>query len=522
MIVGPEVTIAEASPLDERRSSRMSLFHVLARGGTAVTFANGLERGFGFLANVLAARIAGPQSFGAYSLVLTTANTVSSYAGMGIGTTASRFSAESQPNTLAFRNLLRSLVLVSLISVILGSAVMLFAAAPLAQLALHKPALTSLLRLAAVTVGGAIALECCRGLLLGQHEFRGLIFLSASFGITLALLLPLLAFRNTQAMVLGQAAALLTAALIGGAFALRMVSLRKPSSLPHDSRRGSGVGSVMKFGAVQFSALMSISVTTWLIASLVTRCDGSLTQMGYYAAAGQMRNLAAMLPGILSQVSFPLLTDEKGPNYGGAGLVLGVNSCVVALIGLVVGGSAIIVLPWLFMRLYGRSYAGAELAAVLAIATAVVHMSSMPAANRLLIVSLRMTGLINTLWAVVGVGLSVLLIPRAGAAGAYAALLATHSVSSVMVLFALKRRQQVPPGLLGLTAATFAAVLGIAALGAERALGHYGQAALAELALLILCVGIVTYFGRARGWLPLRSLRLTDLFGQFSPWPPEK
>src|SRR5215469_8023658 len=174
MIVGPEVTIAEASPLDERRSSRMSLFHVLARGGTAVTFANGLERGFGFL-----------------------------------------------PNTLAFRNLLRSLVLVSLISVILGSAVMLFAAAPLAQLALHKPALTSLLRLAAVTVGGAIALECCRGLLLGQHEFRGLIFLSASFGITLALLLPLLAFRNTQAMVLGQAAALLTAALIGGAFALR-------------------------------------------------------------------------------------------------------------------------------------------------------------------------------------------------------------------------------------------------------------------------------------------------------------
>src|ERR1700677_3872573 len=53
-----------------------------------------IERGMGFLANILAARLAGASTFGAYSLAFTTANNISTYAGGGIGATAARFSGK--------------------------------------------------------------------------------------------------------------------------------------------------------------------------------------------------------------------------------------------------------------------------------------------------------------------------------------------------------------------------------------------------------------------------------------------
>ena len=47
-----------------------------------------LERGLGFAANLLAARLGGAATFGAYSLAFTNASQISAYAGGGIGATA--------------------------------------------------------------------------------------------------------------------------------------------------------------------------------------------------------------------------------------------------------------------------------------------------------------------------------------------------------------------------------------------------------------------------------------------------
>src|ERR1039457_3343765 len=53
-----------------------------------------VERGFGFLANILAARLGGASTFGAYSLAITAANNMSTSAAAGIGSTAARFSGK--------------------------------------------------------------------------------------------------------------------------------------------------------------------------------------------------------------------------------------------------------------------------------------------------------------------------------------------------------------------------------------------------------------------------------------------
>ena len=47
-----------------------------------------VERGMGFLANLLAARLGGAATFATYSLAISTANNISTYAAGGIGATA--------------------------------------------------------------------------------------------------------------------------------------------------------------------------------------------------------------------------------------------------------------------------------------------------------------------------------------------------------------------------------------------------------------------------------------------------
>ena len=66
----------------------------LVSGTSALGLGVLIERGTGFLANILAARLGGAHVFGTYSLAITTANNISTYAAAGIGSTAARFSGK--------------------------------------------------------------------------------------------------------------------------------------------------------------------------------------------------------------------------------------------------------------------------------------------------------------------------------------------------------------------------------------------------------------------------------------------
>ena len=86
-------------PSEPARHKSESLSHFLFTGTSSVGVAIIVERGLGFVANLVAARHGGTQVFGAYSLALTTANNIASYAGAGIGTTANRFSGQYPAGT---------------------------------------------------------------------------------------------------------------------------------------------------------------------------------------------------------------------------------------------------------------------------------------------------------------------------------------------------------------------------------------------------------------------------------------
>jgi O-antigen/teichoic acid export membrane protein len=449
-----------ASPPDDHKLARL-----LVRDSSALGFATVLERGLGFFANVLAARIGGAPVFGAYSLSLTTANSIATYAGAGIGTTANRFSGEFPIGSPGYRGLLRSLAIFSLSASCIAAAVLWIGAAPLASVLMKNPALTPLLRIAALSAGALILVECLRGLLIGQRRFAALIVLSVLVGVGMLAGLPAAAGVGPPTMILTQAAVALVA-VAGCVLFARQLKFAPP--VESVEAKGPHLQDVGKFGLAQLAGMVGINAVGWFTASLLARGDSTLVQMGFYSVALQIRNICGMLPLLISQTAFAQLTERGGEDYGGANRVTLVSTLGATILSLSVGTFIAAILPYLISGLYGKSFEGSTLAATIAVATGIVHMSLGPASARLTIVSLRLTTLINAVWAaVIAIG-ATLYVSTGGAVAAATIYFCAHVLSSFLILTVLWRRDGGDHGLLRVLSPALIAAVAIPLVGWMR------------------------------------------------------
>jgi O-antigen/teichoic acid export membrane protein len=379
---------------------------------------------------------------------------------------------------------------------------MLIGAGPFARGVLRNEALVSLLRVAAFSAGALILLECCRGLLIGQQKFQALLLLSIVSGVGLLVVLPSAARAGAGPMIVGQASVALVAVAVCVLLSRRMDIIA--STHKAEQGHGPGVTTVIKFGLVQFGAVVGINIASWWLASLVARVDTSLLQMGLYAIANQFRGLASILPALLSQLTYPLLTSESGRYYGGPDRVVLVNTFLATSLTIIVAGLAIVFLPWVLPNLYGASYSGAVVPSAVLLATAISHMGGTAAANRVTIVNLRAASLINGAWAAIVVLLGIWFVPIAGASGAVGAFFVAHLFSQCAVLLVLKRAGILPRGLLRLSLMGMVGGMVFATLAYLRATYPLHQTAMtsALLASLLFLTFALLHFGLRQGWLP--------------------
>jgi O-antigen/teichoic acid export membrane protein len=479
------------TPLEQPQPPR-SLMSSLLTGMGALGLSLGCERGASFVANVLAARLAGAASFGAYSLALTTANNVATYAGAGIGTTANRFVGQFPEGTAGYRKLLRALALIATVSATIAAAFLWAGAAPLARGLLHNSSLAGPLKVAALSAAGMILLECCRGLLIGQRSHRLMVALSGMVGAGLLLAIPATARFGASAMLAGQACAV-TAAVAVCAF-LIFRSLGPHVFAAADTEAGPSVWRVWRFGLVQLGEIVGLNAAGWWVAALVARSDASLQQMAFFAIANQLRNVSTLVPSLVGQTSFAMLTEESGASFGGSDRVFAVSSMIASLLATICAGSALAILPLVFRYLYGSAYQGAGLASALAIIIVVIHMGTAPAASRITILSLRVSGIINLFWAALVFALGSGFVSRGGAAAAAASFLAAHVVSMLLVLFWLRTRGALPAAVVAVSGVNF----GIASIFLGLTwLRHSNTIAVAPTSILYIAI---TAAGAAAVW----------------------
>ncbi len=503
-------------PAPSRTLPRQVAKHVL-HGTSAYGASVAVERGAGFIANILAARLGGAQTFGAYSLAIGTATNISTYAAGGIGATAARFSGKYPKGSAGYPSLLRALAIVSLTSALIASAGLWLGAEPIAHL-LGKESFITLLRCAWVSAAGVVLLECARGFFVGQRFVAALLSMSLFVGAGMIFLLPYAAHRHAPALMIELQGGIALAAvalcwLLGKRFGWR---------LPQDGARrplGEILREVWAFGFIQLTGLVGSNLAGWWTTALVARSDTTLVQMSFLTIASQMRNLVSLPPSLLTEGSYAVMAD---PTHEGTQTPQRVMAlcCFAALsVSVILGALGIIFVPWGLTLLYGKTYAAAGAAVAVALATAVAHMGTAPAAARLTIVSIRATAVINTVWAIsVAVAATLLLLHGGSAWCAMAIYFAAHVLSSVLVLLTLQRRDSLPQGLLLLFcfSATMIAVLS----GLSLWRGAYGRAGLLTAFMCLLLGVMITGLyglGKRYEWLPPRSL-FERLARRLPPW----
>ena len=303
----------------ERQGAPTSMPATVAKHLVSGTSALGLgiviERGFGFLANVLAARLGGASTFGAYSLAITTANNISSYAAGGIGSTAIRFSGKYPRNSSGYTTLSKVLLIISIVSAAIAACGLWAGAFPIAHL-LGKESLTPLLRWASLSAAGMILLECCRGFLVGQRRLTAILTLSSSVGIGMLCLLPEASRVAPVRMISTQGAITLGAVLIC-LFLYKPLGLAATAAPPNGTNPlGPMLRSVWSFGTIQLAGLIGMNAAGWWLTSLVAKSDPSMVQMGFFAVSHQLRNMVALAPGLLTESGLAVMAyGEQDPVY---------------------------------------------------------------------------------------------------------------------------------------------------------------------------------------------------------------
>ncbi|HEY0785858.1 MAG TPA: oligosaccharide flippase family protein [Acidobacteriaceae bacterium] len=505
--------IEDALPLEA--GSTVPLPGHVARRLAGGTFALGagvfVERGLGFAANILAARWGGASTFGAYSLAVTTASQISTYAAGGIGATSARFSGKYPQGSAGYSTLARALAVVSLVSAALAAGALALGAAPIAHL-LRKPGLTLLLQWTAVSAAGMILLECARGFFTGQRRLQALLLLSVLVGVGMIAWIPLAAATHRPIRMIVAQGAITTGAVAVCLLLGRPLGLHAPGRLTEALPMAPILREVWSFGLVQLAGLIGMNLAGWWLTTLVARADTTLVQVSYFAIANQLRNLVGLGPGLLTESSYALMGGPAGEART-ADQVMAVCTYLSTVAALLLAACGMLVLPWGLHLLYGRAYLPAAVAIVLGLAIAVVHMGNSPAAARLTIVSLRTTGVINTVWAIFVAGAGTAFLLRGGsAAGAMLIYLAGHVLSAVLVLLALDRRQCVPRGMGRVFALGTGTMLVLAAMAWRRELAmaeagaHAGPHAMAwtaaMAAVLLFSMLALLLVGRAYQWLP--------------------
>lgn len=473
-----------------------------------------IERGMGFTANILAARFGGTSTFGAYSLAISTANNISTYAAGQIGSTAARFSGKYQHGTPGYGTLGRALAIVSLISAALAAVALWFGAAPIAHL-LGKESLTGLLRWASLSAVGIVLLECARGFFTGQRRLLALVLLSVVVGLGMVSLVPIFAHMHSPVRMIMAQGAITTGAVVVCLVLARPLGLLPSSAVTSSVAAGSTAASaplplgpmlreVWAFGFVQLAGLVAANLSGWWLMTLVARADTTLIQMGFFSVASQLRNIVGLAPSLLTESSYAIMADPDGEAAKTPQHVMALCTFAATFASLLLAASAMIAIP-LLLHVYGASFAGAAVPCSIALAVAVAHMGNAPTAARLSIVSIRSTGVINTVWAVcVAAAATVFLFHGGSASRALTIYFAAHVLSALLVFLVLRRRDTVPTGLpavFGTGTLTVAVLAALATLRASRpslALPLTGAMLLVTLAAL---TGLWS-LGKRHHWLP--------------------
>jgi len=424
----------EASPLGYR----------LAKGAFWSLTGSLISRGLGLISLILVARMLGKEGFGELGIIQNTVGMFGTFAGFGMGLTATKYIAEFKIKDPAKAGRIMSLS--DLVAIITGGiiSIALVVFAPwLAKNTLAAPHLSRYLQLS----GGLLFLSALNGAqtgaLAGFEAFKTIAQVSLWSGITA---FPLMVGGVYIAGLEGAVWGLL--ASMGINWLLNHIALRteaRKAKIPFSYQ-----GCMQEWKVVWTFSLPSVLTgamvgpVNWACSAMLVNQPNGYAEMGIFNAANQWYAMLLFLPSLLGNIVLPVLSERLGQNDTKQSLktlilVIKINALLVMPFVLL----ASIASPYI-MSLYGESFRSGWSTLIVVLLTSGLLAIQTPV-GQIIIASDRMwLGFaMNTGWALVFIAGTLLLIDTGSMGLATARMLSyiAHTIwVTVFVIHIIKRR----------------------------------------------------------------------------------
>ena len=315
-----------------------------------------VARGMGLAASIVVARALGKIGFGGLGVIQSTVGMFGVLAGLGLGTTATKYVAEFRSTDPV--RVGRIVALSSVTSWVSSTlmAVALYAASPwLAANTLNNVELVPQLRIGALLLllGGVNGAQT--GTLTGFEAFRTIARINFAVG-----------FLNFPCLVVGVWLAGLTGAVWGLVVNLaanclfNFISVRRElrrNHIPLGWRRvAAEIPLVWRFSLPVMVASLAIIPANWITTTFLARSSAGYAGLGEFSAANQWRNMIVLVPAMLGAVTMPMLSNLHGlqDRRGYRKVLLANLGTVAAVAGAAAVGVAVFAV--VIARSYGPSF----------------------------------------------------------------------------------------------------------------------------------------------------------------------
>lgn len=298
----PYLARLESSPLGHR----------LARGAFWSLTGAVISRGLGLLASILVARMLGKRGFGELGIIQSTVGMFGTFAGFGMGLTATKFVAELRAKDPARAGRIIALSSgVAWASGILVAVLQVLAAPWLAQHTLAAPHLGRVLRIGSLLLLFGAVNVTQTGVLSGFEAFKRITHVNLYAGLAA---FPLMVGGVWWFGLEGAVWALIASQAVNSI--LNFLALRREAA-----RFGVPLGYagcmrelrvLWHFSLPAVLGCAMVAPVYWLCSAMLVNRANGYDEMGVFNAANQWFNALMFLPGVLGQAVLPVLAEQMG------------------------------------------------------------------------------------------------------------------------------------------------------------------------------------------------------------------
>jgi len=313
-------------------------------------------QGSTFGINLVVANILGRIVYGEFTILLSTALTLSTIAQLATGITATKYVAESRSvDSTKTGRILGLCAALSIIMAITTSLLLLIGASPLAELVLKAPHLRGGLVIITCAVFFSVLNGYQVGALAGLESYRALARAGIIIGcLSLAFCTLTSYLWDLHGALIGIVIASILRWIIFGR-ALRQESAKQGISLTY---RGAWAerGIILKFSIPAALSGFTTMPAIWIANAFLVRQHGGYDEMALYGAANSFRMLALFIPIMINNVGMSIINHQLGlRNSRHYKKVFWLNLCAVGGAAFVFGTIMAILGPWLLLS-FGKTF----------------------------------------------------------------------------------------------------------------------------------------------------------------------